>query len=103
MQVQKSITSKLQQAFSPQHLQVLNESDRHNVPPGSESHFKLIVVCESFEGEMLIKRQRKINQLLAEELAAGVHALSMHTYTPAEWDEKNGLSPNSPPCLGGGK
>jgi BolA protein len=103
MQVQKSITSKLQQAFSPQHLQVLNESDRHNVPPGSESHFKLIVVCESFEGEMLIKRQRKINQLLAEELAAGVHALSMHTYTPAEWAEKNGLSPNSPPCLGGGK
>ena len=103
MQVQKSITSKLQQAFSPQHLQVLNESDRHNVPPGSESHFKLIVVCESFEGEMLIKRQRKINQLLAEELAAGVHALSMHTYKPAEWAEKNGLSPNSPPCLGGGK
>ena len=103
MQVQKSITSKLQQAFSPQHLQVLNESDRHNVPPGSESHFKLIVVCESFEGEMLIKRQRKINQLLAEELAAGVHALSMHTYTPAEWAEKNGLSPKSPPCLGGGK
>lgn len=103
MQVQNSITSKLQLAFSPQHLEVLNESNKHNVPPGSESHFKLIVVCEAFEGEMLIKRQRKINQLLADELASGVHALSMHTYTPAEWAEKNGLSPNSPPCLGGGK
>jgi len=103
MQVQNSITSKLQEAFSPQHLEVHNESSRHNVPPGSESHFKLIVVCEAFEGEMLIKRQRKINQLLADELATGVHALSMHTYTPAEWAEKNGLSPNSPPCLGGGK
>ncbi|MDG1249763.1 MAG: BolA/IbaG family iron-sulfur metabolism protein [Gammaproteobacteria bacterium] len=103
MQVQNSITSKLQQAFSPQHLEVHNESNKHNVPPGSESHFKLIVVCDTFEGDMLIKRHRKINQLLADELAAGVHALSMHTYTPAEWAEKNGLSPKSPPCLGGGK
>ncbi|MDG0996012.1 MAG: BolA/IbaG family iron-sulfur metabolism protein [Gammaproteobacteria bacterium] len=103
MQVQNRITSKLEEAFSPQHLEVLNESNKHNVPPGSESHFKLIVVCESFQGEMLIKRQRQINQLLADELANGVHALSMHTYTPAEWAEKNGLSPKSPPCLGGGK
>ena len=103
MQVQNRITSKLEEAFSPQHLEVLNESNKHNVSPGSESHFKLIVVCESFQGEMLIKRQRQINQLLADELANGVHALSMHTYTPAEWAEKNGLSPKSPPCLGGGK
>ena len=103
MQVQNRITSKLEEAFSPQHLEVLNESNKHNVPPGSESHFKLIVVCESFQGQMLIKRQRQINQLLADELASGVHALSMHTYTPAEWAEKNGLSPKSPPCLGGGK
>ena len=103
MQVQNRITSKLEEAFSPQHLEVLNESNKHNVAPGSESHFKLIVVCESFQGEMLIKRQRQINQLLADELANGVHALSMHTYTPAEWAEKNGLSPKSPPCLGGGK
>ena len=103
MQVQNRITSKLEEAFSPQHLEVLNESNKHNVPPGSESHFKLIVVCESFQGQMLIKRQRQINQLLADELANGVHALSMHTYTPAEWAEKNGLSPKSPPCLGGGK
>jgi BolA protein len=50
----------------------------------------------------LIQRQRSINQLLANELAGPVHALAQHTYTPSEWDSKQGVSPSSPNCLGGG-
>ena len=79
MQVQNSITSKLQEAFSPQHLEVHNESSRHNVPPGSESHFKLIVVCEAFEGEMLIKRQRK-NQPIVSRRVSHRSACIIHAY-----------------------
>ena len=103
MKIQTSIEGKIADSLKPIHLEVINESDNHNVPPGSESHFKVTVVSDQFNGKMLIARHRIINQLLAEELAGGVHALSMHTYTAEEWDEKNNQTRQSPPCLGGAK
>jgi len=102
MTVEDDITKKLQDLLSPQHLEVINESHMHNVPPGSESHFKIIAVADEFEGKMLIARHRIINKALAEELAGSIHALSLHTMTPNEWSEK-GAAPVSPPCMGGGK
>ena len=103
MKVQNTIEEKIKSSLAPQYLEVLNESNSHNVPPGSESHFKLTVVSDNFDGKMLLARHRIINQLLKEELEDSIHALSMHTYTPAEWEEKHGQSPKSPPCLGGAK
>lgn len=85
------------------HLEVVNESDRHSVPPGSESHFRLVLVAEAFEGIGLLARHRMINALLAEELAGGVHALAIHAYARAEWEARMGQAPMSPPCLGGGR
>jgi BolA protein len=85
------------------HLEVINESDRHNVPPGSESHFKVVLVSGTFENQGLLARHRLINQLLADELAGGVHALAIHAYTEQEWMTRTGGAPLSPPCLGGGK
>ena len=81
MSMQESIEQALQSGLAPMHLEVINESYMHNVPEGSESHFKLVVVSDAFEGMMLIKRHRKINELLSQQLAGGVHALSMHTLT----------------------
>ena len=103
MTVQTIIEEKITASLTPAYLEVLNESSQHNVPPGSESHFKVTVVSEQFDGKMLVARHRLINQLLSDELAGPIHALSMHTYTPGEWSEKNGQSPTSPPCLGGAK
>ncbi len=103
MNVQSTIETKLKESLSPVHLEVLNESSQHNVPPGSESHFKLMVVSDKFDGIMLVARHRMINKLLAEELSGPIHALSMHTFTPAEWLDKNKQAPKSPPCLGGAK
>lgn len=103
MTVQNTIEEKIRTSLAPTHLEVLNESHRHNVPEGSESHFKLTIVSEQFNSKMLVARHRMINQLLADELAGSVHALAMHTYTPEEWTEKNAQSPASPPCLGGAK
>lgn len=103
MSIQQAIENKLTEALSPQHLEVLNESHLHNVPPGSESHFKVTVVTERFEGQRLVARHRMINSLLAEELAGAVHALALHTLTPDEYFERAGRVPDSPLCHGGSK
>ena len=103
MNVQQTIERKINEQVAPIHLEVLNESYKHNVPPGSESHFKVTVVSEEFEGKRLVARHRLLNQTLAEELAGPVHALSLHTLTPDEWAEKGGQVPETPPCMGGSK
>lgn len=101
--IQEVIETKLHQAFSPVHLQVINESYMHNVPAGSESHFKVVVVSDEFEGLRLIARHRKVNQVLADELSHHIHALAMHTYTASEWQQEQQQVPSSPNCLGGGR
>jgi len=103
MSIQQTIQRKLSEAFSPLNLEVVNESDNHSVPPGSESHFKVVLVSQEFAGEPLIKRHRRVNQVLAEELSGGIHALALHTLTPQEWFDRGGTSPQSPECLGGSK
>jgi BolA protein len=97
------IERKLEQALSPLHLQVSNESHMHNVPPGSESHFKVLVVSEQFAAQRLLERHRAVNRLLRDELAGPVHALSIHALTPQEWLDRGGAVPQSPPCLGGSR
>ncbi len=103
MSIQSTIESKISEALQPDFLEVANESHMHNVPPGSESHFKVTVVTAEFDGKMLVARHRLLNQLLKDELQGPVHALSLHTLTPTEWQEKNGEIRKSPPCLGGSK
>lgn len=103
MTMQTRIEEKLANGLALQHLEVVNESSNHNVPPGSESHFKLVVVAPDFEGKTLINRHRLINSILADELKDKIHALAMHTYTETEWNELSGNAPMSPPCMGGGK
>ena len=100
--MQTNITQKLQQAFSPEHLEVIDESYMHNVPEGAESHFKVFIVCNDFEGKMLIARHRMVNAILKEELDGSIHALALHNMTMEEWFKK-GKAPDSPECLGGGK
>lgn len=102
MIVQAEIERKLAEAVHAQHLEVINESGNHNVPPGSESHFKVVLVSDDFTGKTLVARHRRVNEILAEELAGKIHALAIHTYTAEEWRAQNGNAPMSPPCLGGG-
>jgi len=101
--VQERIIQKLAVALDLQHLEVVNESGNHNVPAGSESHFKVVLVSETFETLPLIARHRQVNGILSHELAKDIHALAIHTYTGKEWRKKNGEAPMSPPCLGGGR
>ncbi len=103
MTVQSGIEHKIQDALRPVFLQVANESHMHNVPAGSESHFKVTVVTTEFDGKLPVARHRMLNQLLKEELEGPVHALSLHTFTPEEWQERQGQTRNSPLCQGGSK
>ncbi|MCL1073687.1 BolA family protein [Shewanella dokdonensis] len=99
MSVAEIIQQKLQAALLPEHIEVLNESHNHHVPPNSETHFKVVLVSQAFAGLRLLARHRKVNETLAHELANGVHALSMHTYTPEEWAALAEV-PTSPKCRG---
>jgi BolA protein len=97
--VQK-IERQIRQELAPSDLVVENESHRHNVPAESETHFKIVVVSEKFQGQTLVQRHRVMQQLLAYEFKNGLHALALHTFTPEEWRQKQGAA-ESPKCLGG--
>ena len=96
--MQAQIETKLTAALPLQHLEVVNESNNHNVPPGAESHFKVVLVSTAFEGVPRVQRHRAVNQALKDELAQSIHALAIHTYTEAEWRARHGQAPLSPPC-----
>lgn len=103
MIVQQEIEQQLQQQLSPVHLEVLNESHQHSVPPNSETHFKVILVSPAFDGKRKVARHQQVYAALAAQLEGPVHALALHTYTPAEWQQRQQEAPASPQCLGGSK
>jgi BolA protein len=90
------------QVFSPLYLRVENESHLHSVPAGAESHFKITLVSLHFEGKPLLQRHKAVYAALAD-MQKEVHALALHTLTPAEWQAKGGAVPDSPLCHGGSK
>ena len=103
MSMREIIEAKLRSDFQPLHLEVVNESHMHDVPEGAESHFKVVLVADRFDGKSLLNRHRAVNQLLAEELSRQIHALALHTMTPEEWFAKGGQAPESPLCHGASK
>jgi len=95
-----TIEKKLTQIFAPAHLQIINESYMHSVPKNSETHFKVVVVSESFQDKKPLARHRLVNDALEQELKSGVHALSINAFTPEQW-EKGRQVDKSPNCMGG--
>ena len=98
---QEAIREQLSSAFSPVFLEILNESDNHAGPPGRESHFRVRIVSDAFEGKNLVARHRAVNGALASQLApGGVHALAIEAWTPAQWEARGGQGNASPDCAG---
>jgi BolA protein len=102
MIIQRQIEETLKEAFSPLFLDVINESDGHNVPKGSESHFKVIIVSDNFVNKSRIQRHKMIYSAAASEVEK-VHAFSVSAFDASEWSVKQGNVTQSPPCLGGGR
>ena len=88
MNTRTAITNKLREAFSPESLDVSDESHLHEGHaghrPGGETHFRVYIVSQAFQGKSRIERHRMINAALAAELAGSVHALALHAKAPGE-------------------
>ena len=96
------IEAKIRAALAPSHLEIADESYMHAVPEGAESHFRLLVVAETFEGKSSVQRHQAVYRELADEMRDHIHALGLQTMTPTEWaaDQQRNESPD---CLGGSK
>ena len=88
MTVKDIISKKLHDAFAPDRLDVIDESHLHEGHmghrPGGETHFRVNIVSDGFEGKSRIERHRLVNGALAAELAGPVHALALKAQTKAE-------------------
>lgn len=88
MTTRDRIAEKLNQAFAPARLDVQDESHQHaghaGSRPGGETHFRVHIVSEAFQGKSRIERHRMVNAVLTQELAGGVHALAIHASAPGE-------------------
>jgi BolA family transcriptional regulator, general stress-responsive regulator len=82
------IRAKLTMALAPSRLEIVDESARHaghaGARPGGESHFRVVVVAAVFAGQSRPARQRRVHDILADELSGGVHALSITALAPDE-------------------
>ncbi len=104
MSVTDLIQQKIVVNLHPLHLEVINESFLHGRPDSAESHFKVIIVSETFEGKSLLEQQRMVYSLLKEELQTRIHAFSLKTLTPSQWQQDpKQTSLTSPTCRGGSK
>ena len=88
MSTKDAIINKLREAFSPESLDVTDESHLHEGHaghrPGGETHFRVYIVSSAFEGKSRIERHRMINATLSGELAGSVHALAIKAIVPGE-------------------
>ena len=89
MSIRSDIEEKLRAAFSPQHLEVVNESHLHaghqeHFDGGGETHLRLRIVADAFCGMSRVERHRAINALVAGELADAVHAFAIEAAAPGE-------------------
>ncbi|HEY8352408.1 MAG TPA: BolA family protein [Sphingomonadales bacterium] len=88
MTVAERMKDKIEQAFQPVKLDIVNESHKHKghggYHPSGESHFHITIVSDFFKGKSRVERQRAVYALLDAELKETVHALSLVTRTPEE-------------------
>ena len=88
MGMQERLHEKLTAAFAPTHLDIIDDSHKHaghvGVPEEGETHFRVLIVSDAFQGKSRVERQRMVYDLLAIEFQEGVHALSLVTRTVEE-------------------
>lgn len=86
------------QALKPNELMIENESHKHGFSRGEDSHFKVLIVSEAFEGLSRVERHQKVNSMLKEEFDQGLHALSLRTLTPKEFETADPSEFKTPNC-----
>jgi len=82
MSVEKPLLEqKLKDALSPIHLEI------DDISGGCGTSFSTVIVSEKFNGKPLLQRHRMVNSALEEELKS-IHALTMKTWTPEQWEKQ---------------
>ena len=94
--IEKKIIDALNTNFNLMSLNIVNESFMHNVPQGSESHFKIVIVSDRFKNLSLIQRHKEIYNSLGD-IMNQIHALSIHAFDNDEF-ESNPMILDSPQC-----
>jgi len=88
MTIEQLIKEKIKQNFDPVYYEVINESHKHKGHAGDngtgQTHFKLLVVSDHFEGCNLVQRQRLVLDCLNPLFENGLHALSLKLFTEKE-------------------
>jgi BolA protein len=92
MAIADTMRDKLTAAFAPSLLVIQDDSARHAGHAGAaradggqgETHFSVRIVSARFAGLSRVERQRRVYDVLSEELAAQVHGLSLTALSPAE-------------------
>ncbi len=83
---------KLETAFQPVEISIIDESARHaghaGARAGGESHFRIRIISPAVAGLSRVERQRRVYQAVVDEIAGGLHALALTTLTPEEAKSK---------------
>lgn len=74
----ESIQNNIAQNMATTHLTVI----------GDGQHFEAVVVSEAFSGKSRVQRHQLVYQTLGDRMRAEIHALSMKTFTPQEWEAR---------------
>ncbi len=90
---------ELLQTLEPQRLEISNDSHLHGNPPESGTHFKVVMVADSFASLSRVKRHQLVYAKCAELLQNPIHALALHLYSP---DETQGMTAQPGPVACGG-
>ncbi len=90
MDRRERIEAKLREELEAVHVEVEDESHLHAGHAGAREgggHFRALIVSSQFAGLNRVKAQQLVYRALAEEMASEIHALSIKTLTPAQWQE----------------
>jgi BolA protein len=77
----EKIRTKLEEAFGPRVLEVVDDSESHRghagFQDGGESHFNVVIESEKFKDLSRIARHRAVHAALGKELVSEIHALAL--------------------------
>jgi BolA protein len=81
MTLAEEIRAKLERAFAPRQIEVIDESAAHRghagYRDGGESHFRVVMRAEALAGLSRIERHRAVHATLGPDLVARIHALAL--------------------------
>ncbi len=87
--IANQLEQQLRQAFSPERLDIINESHLHaghqpEFDGTGQTHFRVRIVADVFTGMSRVERHRKINEFVAPHMEHGLHAIAIEAKAPGE-------------------